>query len=723
MGSVIFSTIGQAVAGPLGGAAAAMAGSALDTALSGRGRRARVPEFRAPTSAYGDAVPEIYGVARVSGVLLWALPFARSGATKGGSSDRSAFTASFALALSARRIARIGRIWADGRLIRDADGAFGFACTMRTYRGVPDQPVDPLVAAAEGLGTCPAYRRLAYVVFEDFPLATFGNRIPALSFEVHADDGSPAAPEWIGDQLRAAGLPGARCTAGAELAGYVALGPTARDDVEALSDFLRVRPIVDAEGVAVRRAGRLWEIPEAELGARRVADDPADAPATITAGLADGVAGVAVSYLDPERDFQRGTQQFGASAASRVLDLSGPFSASASAALRSARGVYLDLSAAVERIEIALSWDWLAVAPNDRVRVASDPRLWRVAERLVEAGLVRLTCEAVSEDAEAGLAGDHGRILPAPVERIPPSRIVVIETPVALPGREAAVLRLFALAAEGWTGAALGWAAADEESFAPLGNLRTGMANGVLVQPLAAGPETAWDEANLLVLSGAAGAEDLVSRSALAVLNGANLLLVGDEILQFRQVRVEPDHRLVLSGLLRGRLGTLARAHPAGTPWHAIQPWASLALDVPGDAVGMSLAIQAAGAGDPPGGTRIAHVIAGAALAPLAPCHLRIERSGSSGLRVRWTGRERAWVDWAGTVGTAPRWYRARLRWSGAALPQPLELRVEGDAVDLPPEAVADIAAAGAGELWCEVVAEGDGPMWVRTTGERRLLL
>ena len=33
-------------------------------------------------------------------------------------------------------------------------------------------------------GEAPAYRGLAYVVFERLPLADFGNRIPQLSFEI-----------------------------------------------------------------------------------------------------------------------------------------------------------------------------------------------------------------------------------------------------------------------------------------------------------------------------------------------------------------------------------------------------------------------------------------------------------------------------------------------------------------------------------------------------------
>ncbi|MBS0384559.1 MAG: glycoside hydrolase TIM-barrel-like domain-containing protein, partial [Proteobacteria bacterium] len=42
----------------------------------------------------------------------------------------------------------------------------------------------PLIEAIEGAGDAPAYRGLAYIVFEDLPLDGFGNAIPQLSFEI-----------------------------------------------------------------------------------------------------------------------------------------------------------------------------------------------------------------------------------------------------------------------------------------------------------------------------------------------------------------------------------------------------------------------------------------------------------------------------------------------------------------------------------------------------------
>jgi hypothetical protein len=54
--------------------------------------------------------------------------------------------------------------------------------TMRVHTGREDQAPDSLIEAIEG--DSPAYRGLAFVVFEDLPLERFGNGMPQLSFEV-----------------------------------------------------------------------------------------------------------------------------------------------------------------------------------------------------------------------------------------------------------------------------------------------------------------------------------------------------------------------------------------------------------------------------------------------------------------------------------------------------------------------------------------------------------
>lgn len=183
------AAIGNALGGPIGAiigrAVGAVAGSAIDQRLFGGSRHVEGPRLNTLTglsSTEGAPVPRVYGRARIGGQMIWATRFvetsdtSRAGATGGKSSGNASTTyryaANFAVALCEGQIAFVRRIWADGKEF-DLE-----SLTMRVYRGTQDQQPDPLIVAKEGADQAPAYRGLAYVVFENMPLADFGNRVP-----------------------------------------------------------------------------------------------------------------------------------------------------------------------------------------------------------------------------------------------------------------------------------------------------------------------------------------------------------------------------------------------------------------------------------------------------------------------------------------------------------------------------------------------------------------
>ena len=195
MATLVLTAVGSAVGGPIGGAIGALIGQSVDHALFGPKRREgpRLVELAVQTSSYGAQIPKLFGTMRVAGTVIWATDLiesrasSRSGKGQPGVSTYS-YAASFAVLLSARAIRSVGRIWAEGKLLRGAGGDFKTATGFRLHLGGEDQAVDPLIASAEGAAT-PAYRGAAYAVFEMLQLADFGNRIPSLTFEVIADEG------------------------------------------------------------------------------------------------------------------------------------------------------------------------------------------------------------------------------------------------------------------------------------------------------------------------------------------------------------------------------------------------------------------------------------------------------------------------------------------------------------------------------------------------------
>ncbi len=185
-GAALGSLLGP-VGSALGAAAGAMAGYSIDQALINGTRRVEGPRLtgaRPFTAEEGAAIPRVYGTARVGGIMIWATRFEESSSTsrQGGKSGpkvtQYSYFANVAFALCEGEIAGIRRVWADGREI-DRD-----AIRMRVRRGRETQNVDPLISARQGAGNTPAYRGTAYVVFERFALADYGNRIPQFQFEV-----------------------------------------------------------------------------------------------------------------------------------------------------------------------------------------------------------------------------------------------------------------------------------------------------------------------------------------------------------------------------------------------------------------------------------------------------------------------------------------------------------------------------------------------------------
>lgn len=212
MAQVILSSVGAAIGGPLGAVAGAVLGGLVDQAAinaltPARQVGPRIPELRLTGAAEGAALPCVFGRARVGGQVIWAARFrerrveGRVGGAKGQKTASYAYSLSFAVAVAEGPIDGLGRVWADGKVM-DMTGV-----TMRLHRGTEDQEPDPLIAAIES--QAPAYRGVAYVVFEDLPLDAFGNRPPQLSFEVFR---RPRAAGALGLEERLKGvclIPGA----------------------------------------------------------------------------------------------------------------------------------------------------------------------------------------------------------------------------------------------------------------------------------------------------------------------------------------------------------------------------------------------------------------------------------------------------------------------------------------------------------------------------------
>ena len=195
--SIIKKTIGN-LGGGLGGIAAKYLGGYLERALFQdtiyhRSNHGIIDDFYNPNSNYGKPIPIIYGAARVNGSFLWSLDVKEKLDTYQTGSynqfnirNKYKYFLTFALALCEGEITNIGRTWINNQLINLDQYKY------KLYKGTKDQMPDNLM---QKYGPTPAYRNLAYIVFDSFPLEEFGNRFPLFSFEIFKKAISENSPE------------------------------------------------------------------------------------------------------------------------------------------------------------------------------------------------------------------------------------------------------------------------------------------------------------------------------------------------------------------------------------------------------------------------------------------------------------------------------------------------------------------------------------------------
>jgi hypothetical protein len=258
MATLVLTVAGTMLGGPIGGAIGAVIGQTIDQTVlfAPKARHGpRLGELSVQTSSYGSAIPKIFGAMRVAGTVIWSTDLIESRASSGGGKGRPktidySYAASFAVALSGRPVIGVGRIWADGKLLRGAAGDFKSATQFRLHMGDEDQGADPLIASAEGTDQTSAFRGVAYAVFEDFQLADYGNRIPSLTFEVEGDSGAVEIG-MIAQEISAGAI-----TAGSTpaLSGYAAGGDSVRTAAESLADVVPLSLADDGAGLPPSRA-------------------------------------------------------------------------------------------------------------------------------------------------------------------------------------------------------------------------------------------------------------------------------------------------------------------------------------------------------------------------------------------------------------------------------------------------------------------------------------
>lgn len=161
----------------------------------------RVTDLKGTTADYGTQLAYFKGIRRMECPCFFAEDIKevkKKRKTKGGKYNDYTYFGTFAVVIADHLIENVTRIWFDRHLVYDATGVGPYSIfalqddyelpnAMRIYKGTEDQMPDPrmlaTIEAKDGVDTCPAYRGVAYIMFEDIPLEKLGNRFPQVSVE------------------------------------------------------------------------------------------------------------------------------------------------------------------------------------------------------------------------------------------------------------------------------------------------------------------------------------------------------------------------------------------------------------------------------------------------------------------------------------------------------------------------------------------------------------
>ena len=229
LGQIVTATIGYMVGGPLGAQIGWVAGALLFPPQQPDHHGPRISDRQVQSSAYGEAVPRVYGTVALAGNIVWARDIAEEAHTReveqggpggfvsdliGGGGGQQVteyfYFADFAVAIADGPVAAVRRIWLDHTLVHDARetnlGGIGTDLVLSTaaagpakvvtvagthgsgtiacYLGTETQAPDADLEAAEGAGLVPGYRGTVLLVFQHLPLENYGNRIPTVRVEL-----------------------------------------------------------------------------------------------------------------------------------------------------------------------------------------------------------------------------------------------------------------------------------------------------------------------------------------------------------------------------------------------------------------------------------------------------------------------------------------------------------------------------------------------------------
>lgn len=608
IGSIAGLVVGAAIAIAIPGTApgvialAASAGSLVGglagqlyqtaTAPDTKQEQQSIEDLHVQSSALGGIIPQIVGeFGNIAGNIIWATDKVEhqnretTRVGKGGPKNVSitkTYSVSMAIAFCDTRITgpvEIVQVFKDYTLIYDESDATTLPENWTLYTGTNTQTADPTMEAEEGTGNVPAYRYLCYMVIDDEDLGPAGNT-PNFTATLRMA-GSNTLADVIPLLLAPCGLDESLDIDAADLvpAGIqtdCAFAIVARQQVRAILEHLaqayRFYMIESGEKLKFRQiesGNTYFNIPEVDTDTAE--DRSAGNGVQIT--RTDDIAlptELDVGYIDAEQNYQGNTQR-----AQRTLAVdafNAPQSTQFPLVLESgtAKAIACELlyNAWIGRegIRTTLGRKWAFLEPGDRGFITTRGITYTITLQEVSYG--RPGIVEIAGAASVAVCGAHlrGQDMPAAGETPQPA----LEPVQPVGDTTAYLLNIPALtSSDSLPRYHVGYLYEEDTGFPGVALYRSVDSEATYQQIDAAFLDVITGEADLLMPGGTSYEIDdtwtvtvtldkgeLTSVSDLALLNGANLCMIGNEILGFGTATLTAALTYELSHLLRGRRGT-----------------------------------------------------------------------------------------------------------------------------------------------------------------------
>lgn len=364
---------------------------------------------------------------------------------------------------------------------------------------------------------------------------------------------------------------------------------------------------------------------------------------------------VDVVYISRSNDWQSATQTARRQVTSSVqaLTITVAMALSDDEAKRIADALLNEAWATRDKFTFQLPRDWSWLEPADVINLTVRGVSRNLHITKTESTTLTVKCTAVVNDPVAvtwnstgGTPGGVTRVLRTLADTV----LMLLDLPPLVDQHADAGFYAFAsyvqAANKRWPGAML-YASADGVSYGGVADLGGPGTWGVCSTILVDGTTVTWDEGNSVTVVLRNG--ELESATAAAVLNGANLALIGDELVQFRDAEVLDTNAYRLSGLLRGRKGTewATASHGADEAFVLLTAGDLIRVAANHSLIGAERQYRGATRGQAiTDAQTITFTARGMALKPLSPCHVNGRRSEAGDWTISWVRRARIDSEW-----------------------------------------------------------------------------